>query len=168
MAGRGAIAVSMVAAVTTVWSALAALGFSICAAFLYLVASVQSDKISAWELKERLRLQQRIAARRISPEQEARLVASLVAEAGAVYITHMSGAEPFRLALDLVAAFKRAGWTVTNALIPGGYWEGILLCDAPDAPRVADALRHAGIPFEKDDERKDLVNIMVGAKPDDS
>ena len=66
LAGRGAIAVSMVAAVTTVWSALAALGFSICAAFLYLVASVQSDKISAWELKERLRLQQRALPRVVS------------------------------------------------------------------------------------------------------
>jgi len=128
----------------------------------------KQQKLTAELEHENLMLQEKLANRRITPEQHRILVDFLTKKPGTIIIETMSDSESGLFAADFLKTFIDAKWQIGGKHFPlGVVWTGLIVYDSldPNAVAVAEALKAAKIPFSIGTERREKATIMVGGKP---
>jgi hypothetical protein len=130
------------------------------------IAATANERAAELE-KENLKLQQKLANRRITKEQHDFLVDFLSKRRGTIIIETMSDSESGLYAADLLKTFIDAHWKIGGKHFPTAViWIGLNVLDSsdPDASTVAEAFKAAGIPFNIGTEKREKATIMIGGK----
>lgn len=133
--------------------------------------AAESNRIAEQERLARVKIEERLAPRRIGPKEHSAFVAALEPFAGStVVITKLGDFEAARFGDDLVSVLKEAGWNVqvnlAGMISPPVYGlQGLVNEESPAGKALLAVLRSLGGSFEAAPNSPLLARIVVGLKP---
>jgi hypothetical protein len=131
--------------------------------------TAEAERKTAELEKQGIELREKVANRRISPEQYAALVAVLSTNPSTIDFVTMGDPESGLYAADFLKTFTAAGWQIGAKEFPlGEIWTGLLLyeTDSPSIKIVISALAAAKIPYSRANApKRERATLLIGGRP---